>query len=341
VSGPAFVTGGSGFVGGALLERLVADEREVRALARSDEAAAIVSERGATPAAGDVLDLEGLAGAMQGCEVVFHAAGVNAMCLRDPRPMLRANVEGSGNVIVAARRAGVRRVVYTSSASAIGEPHGTVGREDSPHRGSFLSSYERSKYLAERRVLAWSEGLGVDVVCVNPSSVQGPGRTGGSARLLLDLANGRLPALVDVTLSIVDVADCTQAHLLAEERGSPGERYVVSGVTLTVREAVELLRAVAGVPERARFVPSWVVRAGGSTVEAVARLARRDPPVCREAVRTLLHGHRYDGSRAERELGLRYTPLEETLIRTLTWYAERGLTPPPCGAGSRPSEGAP
>lgn len=341
MTGPALVTGGSGFVGGALLERLVADGREVRALARSNEAAAKVSERGATPVTGDVLDVDGLADAMQGCEVVFHAAGVNAMCLRDPRPMLRANVEGSGNVIVAAQRAGVRRVVYTSSASAIGEPHGTVGREDSPHRGSFLSSYERSKYLAERRVLALAEGLGVDVVCVNPSSVQGPGRTGGSARLLLDLANGRLPALVDATISIVDVADCTQAHVLAEERGTAGERYLVSGVTLTMREAVELLRRIAGVPERARFVPSWAVRAGGSAVEAVARLARRDPPVCREAVRTLLHGHRYDGSRAERELGLRYTPLEDTLVRTLTWYAEHGLTPPPRGRGSRPSEGEP
>lgn len=341
MTGPTLVTGGSGFVGGALLERLVTDGRDVRALARSDEAAATVSARGATPIAGDVFDLEGLAGAMHGCEIVFHAAGVNAMCLRDPRPMLRANVEGSGNVIVAARRAGVRRVVYTSSASAIGEPHGTVGREDSPHRGSFLSSYERSKYLAERRVFAWAEGLGVDVVCVNPSSVQGPGRTGGSARLLLDLANGRLPALVDATISIVDVADCTQAHVLAEERGVPGQRYVVSGATLTMREAVGLLRRIAGVPERARFVPSLVVRAGGSAVEAVAWLARRDPPVCREAVRTLLHGHRYDGSRAERELGLRYTPLEETLVRTLAWYGERGLAPPPLGLGSRPPEDAP
>lgn len=341
MTGRALVTGGSGFVGGALLERLVAEGREVRALARSDGAAATVSGRGATPVVGDVLDLEALAGAMQGCEVVFHAAGVNAMCQRDPRPMLRANIEGSGNVIVAARRAGVRRVVYTSSASALGEFRGTVGREDSPHRGRFLSSYERSKYLAERRVLAWSEGLGVDVVCVNPSSVQGPGRTGGSARLLLDLANGRLPVLVDATISIVDVADCTQAHILAEDRGAPGDRYVVSGATLTMREAVALLRRIAGVPERARFVPPLVVRAGGSAVEAFSRLARRDPPVCREAVRTLLHGHRYDGSRAERELGLRYTPLEETLVRTLTWYAERGLSPPPRDRGSRPSEGAP
>jgi dihydroflavonol-4-reductase len=341
VTGPAFVTGGSGFVGGALLERLVADGREVRALARSDWAAARVSGRGATPVAGDVLDLERLAAVMDGCETVFHAAGVNAMCLRDPRPMLRANIEGSGNVIVAARRAGVRRVVYTSSASTLGEPRGTIGREDSPHRGRFLSSYERSKHLAERRVLAWSEGLGVDIVCVNPSSVQGPGRTGGSARLLLDLANGRLPVVVDAAISIVDVADCAQAHLLAEERGARGERYVASGATLTMREAVALLRRIAGVPERARFVPPLVVRAGGSAVEVFSRLARRDPPVCREAVRTLLHGHRYDGSRAERELGLRYTPLEETLVRTLTWYAERGLAPPPRDRGSRPSEGAP
>ena len=115
----------------------------------------------------------------------------------------------------------------------------------------------------------------------------------------------------------------------------------MNGATLTMREAVKLLRRIAGVPERARFVPSWVVRTGATAVELFSRLARRDPPVCREAVRTLVHGHRYDGSRAERDLGLRYTSLEETLVRTLTWYAERGLAPPPRDTGSRPSEDAP
>ncbi len=329
MAGRTLVTGGSGFVGGALLERLVAEGREVRALARTQDAAGAVEARGAVPARGDVLDLESLVEAMRGCDVVFHAAGVNRMCARDPRPMYRVNVEGSGNVVRAAVATGVRRVVYTSSASTIGEARGTVGHEGSPHRGWYLSHYERSKHLAERRVLAWARELGLDVVSVNPSSVQGPGRVGGSARLLLDLVNGRLPVVVDTRVSIVDARDCTRGHLLAEANGATGERYLLNGVTIPVREAIELLRRLTGAPVRARFVPRWVASAGGELAEAGRRISRRDLPLCREAVRTLLHGHRYDGSRAERELGLRYTPIETTVRDTLAWYAERGMAPAP------------
>ncbi|GIU98556.1 MAG: hypothetical protein KatS3mg014_0172 [Actinomycetota bacterium] len=325
---PVLLTGGSGFVGGALLERLVAAGREVRALARTSDAMETVAARGAEPARGDVLDLPSLVGAMRGCGVVYHAAGVNAMCVRNPRPMERVNIEGSGNVVRAAVATGVRRLVYTSSAATIGEAPGTVGREDTPHRGWYLSRYERSKHLAERRVLDWSARLGLDVVCVNPSSVQGPGRMGGSARLLLDLVNGRLPVLVDTHVSIVDVADCAEGHLLAETQGRSGERYLLSGFTVSIREAVELLRRLTGEPRRVRFAPRWVARAAGEAAELARILARRELPLCRESVRTLLHGHRYDGSRAERELGLRYTPMEETVRRTLAWYAERGLAPP-------------
>jgi dihydroflavonol-4-reductase len=242
--------------------------------------------------------------------------------------MYAANVDGSANIVRAAAGAGVERLVHTSSASAIGEPRGVVGREDTPHRGSYLSHYERSKHLAERTVLALAGDLGLDVVCVNPSSVQGPGRTTGSARLLVGVATGRLALLVDTTISLVDVADCIQGHLLAAERGAPGERYLLSGVTVTTREAVAMLERLWGLPRRVRWAPAAVARAGGACVEAAGWFLRREVPVCREAVRTLLHGHRYDGSQAERELGLRYTPLEETLERTLSWYAERGLVPP-------------
>jgi dihydroflavonol-4-reductase len=326
---PVLLTGGTGFVGGALLARLVEDGRRVRALARSEAAADALASAGAEPARGDVLDPASLLAAMRGCAVAFHVAGVNATCQRDPRPMYRANIDGSANVIRAAARAGVHRVVYTSSSAAIGEVQGTVGREDSVHRGSYLTRYERSKHLAERSVLALGPELGIDVVCVNPSSVQGPGRTTGSARLLLALVGGRLPLIVETSLSIVDVADCTEAHLLAESRGAPGERYLVSGVTLTTREAVGLVRDVWGRPERVRWVRPGLVRAAGAAVESAGRLLHRDVPVCREVVRSLLHGHRFDGSRAERELGLRYTPVEVTLQAMLEWYADRGLVPPP------------
>jgi dihydroflavonol-4-reductase len=328
VSGPALVTGGSGVVGRALVQRLVAEGRRVVALGRSDASRRTLRELGADPVEGDVLDEGSVERAARGCETVFHVAGVNAMCLRDPRPMFRTNVDGSANVIRAAAAADVARVVYTSSASALGEAHGTVGREDSPHRGSYLSDYERSKHLAERRVLETAAEHSVDVVAVNPASVQGPGRATGSARLLLDVVNGRLPLLVDTSISVVDLADCTQGHLLAESRGVPGERYVLSGVSLTTREAVAVLRRVWGLPGRVRFVPAFVATAGGAALGAGARLLGRDAPICPEAVRTLLHGHRYDGSRAARELGLGYTPFEDTIRRTLEWCAERGLVPP-------------
>jgi dihydroflavonol-4-reductase len=327
VTAPVLVTGGSGFVGGALVTRLVSDGRDVRALARGDRSAAALAGAGAEPARGDLGDLGSLVEAARGCDLVFHAGGVNAMCLRDPEPMLRTNVEGSANVVRAAAEAGVPRVVVTSSAAAIGEAAGTVGREDSPHRGWFLSRYEESKFLAEREVLALGRTLGVEVVSVNPSSVQGPGRTGGSARLLLDLMNGRLP-VVDTFLSIVDVDDCTEGHLLAAGNGRPGERYVLNGVSLHTRHAVGLLRAETGLPHRVRRVPRAAATIAGVLGEAGAAVVRRDPPICRELTRTLLHGHRYDGSRAVRELGLAYTPVVETIARTVAWYEAQGLLEP-------------
>ena len=328
MTAPVLVTGGSGIVGRALIQRLVADGRRVRALARTPRSAEELAELGTEPVAGNVLDPGSLAAAMRGCSTVFHVAGVNAMCLRDPSEMIRTNVEGSANVVRAAAAAEVERVVYTSSSSAIGEARGTIGREDSPHRGSYLSAYERSKHLAEQRVFEFSGSLGVAVVVVNPSSVQGPGRATGSTRLLLEVVNGRLPLLVRTTISLVDIADCAESHVLAEARGKPGERYLLSGASLTTLEAVELLDRIWGLRRRVRFVPGRVAKAAGAIAGAGATLLRRDATLCPEAVRTLLHGHRYDGSKAARELGLRYTPVEVTLLRTLEWCAERGLVPP-------------
>jgi dihydroflavonol-4-reductase len=324
---PVFVTGGSGFVGGAVVARLAAAGSVVRGLARSQAAAASVYAAGAIPVPGDLEDLAALTDAMRGCRTVFHVAGLNAMCRRDPSPLFAANVDGPANVLRAASAAGVERVVHTSSAATIGEARGTIGSEDSPHRGSFLSRYEESKFLGEREVFALGRELGVDVVCVNPSSVQGPGRTGGSARLLLDLLRGRLP-VVDTFVSIVDVDDCADGHLRAAEAGTPGERYLLSGVTLQTRHAVGLLRAETGRPHRVRRVPRAAAVVAGALGETGGAIARRDPPMCRELARTLLHGHRYDGSRARRELGLSYTSVGETIRRTVAWYEREGHLPP-------------
>ncbi len=328
---PAFVTGGSGFVGGAVLRRILAGGREVRALARSDDAAAAVRAAGAIPVRCALDDHDGLVSAMRGCGSVFHLAGVNRICTRHPADLYGVNVDGAGAVVRAAAEAGVGRVVHTSSSAAIGETAGTVGREDSPHRGSFLSHYERSKFLGERLVRRLGRELGIEVVCVNPSSVQGPGRETGTARLLKRVARARRPVLVRSWFSVVDVEDCAEGHALAEQRGRPGERYLLSAASLSMDDAVALLRAALGGPRHVVWLPRAAVRAA-IPLSALAARGSEHPEICPSLLRALLHGHRYDGSRATRELGLTYRPVEETVRRALAWYGRRDRLGPSAAA---------
>ena len=322
------VTGGTGVVGTAVVRRLSGDGRRVRGLARSEESAAALAAAGVEPVRGDVLDPESLVRAMDGCEVVYHVAGVNQFCLRDPSPMFTANVEGSANCVVAASKAGVRRLVYTSSAVTLGEEDGTIGREDSPHRGTFLSNYERSKWEAERAVVREAGRLGMDVVTVSPSSVQGPGRSSGTGKVLVMYLRGKLKLWVETTVSLVDLDDCADGHVLAEAKGEAGRRYVLSGASLSSADLMAVMSQVAPGVRPPRMVPAAVVGGAVWASAGMARLRGRTPLVCRESLRTLLHGHRYDGSRAGRELGLRYRPVEETLRRTAEWLVAAGLAPP-------------
>lgn len=319
----ALVTGGSGVVGRALLAELASRNRNVRALVRSDQAASTVEVLGATPVRGDVLDKRSLAAAVDGCDVVYHVAGSNEMCLADPSVLFRVNVDGSRNTLRAAAAAGVRRMVYTSSATTLGEERGSVGDEWSPHRGWFLSNYERSKYEAEQALL--SDRTDVELVVVNPSSVQGPGRASGTGKLFLDILNGKIPAVIDSRFSIIDIEDCARGHILAETNGVPGERYVLSGCTLSTAEAVQLLESITGLDLRLPVLPRTFVRGAASMVELGSRLVRRQPRFCREMIRVMSFGHAYDGSRATRELGLEYTPAAVTLKRTIAWFAGEGL----------------
>jgi dihydroflavonol-4-reductase len=322
-----FVTGGTGTVGRALVGRLLERGDEVTALARSDAAAAELTGRGARVVRGDVLDEAALAAGLAGGELLYHVAGVNELCSRDPLRMFHVNVRGAEAAVRAAARAGVRRVVLTSSAASLGEPHGTVGDERSVHRGTYLSDYERSKHEGEQAALAAARVSGVDLVCVNPSSVQGPGRAGGTGRILIAYLRGRLPVFVDTSISLVDIEDCAEGHVLAAERGEAGERYVLNGATIPSREALEVVAELSGVRRRVRVLPPTAAMAAAVAAEAGFRAAGRRPPFCRESIRTILHGHRYDGSRAARELGLRYRPVRDTFARTIAWAREQGLVP--------------
>jgi dihydroflavonol-4-reductase len=320
-----FLTGGSGLIGGALARRLAERGDEPVALARSDAGERKLVELGARVVRGDVLDEDALAGGMAGCELLYHVAGVNSMCPDDPAALFHVNVRGAEAAVRAAARAGVGRVVLTSSAASLGEPHGSVGREDTRHRGTYLSVYERSKHEGEIAAFAAARRAGIELVSVNPSSVQGPGRASGTGRILIAYLNGRLRAFVDTHISIVDIDDCVDAHLVAAERGQNGERYVISGAAISAREALDIVSDISGVRRDVKILPAPLARAAGAIVEGAFRARGKTPPVCREMVRTLLHGHRYDGSRATRELGLEYTPVADTFRRTIDWAIAEGL----------------
>lgn len=315
------ITGGAGVVGSALLRRLRAEGLLVRALVRRPEARAVVGALGAEPILGDILDPVVLDAAMGGCRWVFHVAGLNDYCRRDSAALFRVNVEGSLAVLRAAQRAGVERFILTSSAVTLGEARGTVGHEGSPHRGHYLTDYERSKHEAELAVLG--EPGGVARVVVNPASVQGVGRASGTGRLLLDLARGRLPLAVATRLSIVDLLDCAEAHLAAARIGRPGARYVLSGFSLGLEEVFAIMARHLG---SAAPRPPWLLPA--NTLALPARLSRWLAPgrwsLCPETVANLRHGAVYDGSLATRELGLRYRTAEATLVALADWFRAEG-----------------
>jgi len=279
---------------------------------------------GAEPVIGNLEGIE--PSSMTDCRSVFHVAGLNAMCLRQPRALEQTNVAGTRAVVRAAAQAGVERVVYTSSAATIGEPQGSVGTESTIHRGTYITAYERSKHLAEVAAFEDAESAGLDLVAVNPSSVQGPGRTGGTARMLISFLRGRLRFAVDTRLSLVFIDDVVDAHIRAEQTGRAGQRYLVSGWSATVAEAVDVFAAVTGIRRNVRYLSPRLLGVVAAVTAAGYRLVRRDAPLCPEMVAALRHGHTYDGSRAESELGLRYTPPEEWLARTVQWYRAEGIT---------------
>lgn len=316
------VTGGTGVVGKEVVRLLAAAGREVHGLARSEESAAALAGLGAVPAAGDILDPDSLARAAVGCEVVYHIAGLVSFCPSDPARLYEINVTGARNVVRAARRAGARRLVYTSSVAALGEKPGSVGSE-SNRGGHHLSHYGRSKHQGEQAAFAEAEDM--EVVAVNPSSVQGGARSAGSGGLLLRALNGQLRVMVDTPISMVDVEDCARGHLAAEQRGIPGQCYVLSGFTITTRAAAALMGDLTGRDYRIRCIPARALALVEPFSEQIGRYVR-SVPVCRETVRTMRYGARYDGSRAVWELGLEYRTARETFTGVIESFRAAGLT---------------
>ena len=287
------------------------------AMGRSQQARDVVQSLGAFPVSGDVTEPETLTSLFADAEVVFHVAGVNEMCSLDRERMWLVNVEGTRHVFETAVAAGVRRVVHTSSVVTIGEDHGVLADESTSRRRPYLSEYEASKAAAEELALSFSAS--VETIVVNPSSVQGPGRATGTGRLLLAAARGKVPFAMDATISLVDIDDCAAGHILAATHGAPGERYILSGSTTSVRDVLALISAATGSAIRPWYVKPAAIRTLAPLVEALFTVFGKQPPLCRESARVLTSEHLYDGGKAGRELGLAYTPMEETIAKTVDW----------------------
>ncbi len=309
------ITGATGIVGGAILRHLLAEGQSVRALVRAEATLPADVE----PVLGDVLDRKSLERCFAGVDTVYHVAGVNQMCSRNPARMTRVNVEGTRLVVKAASEG---RLVHTSSAATLGEREGEIGDETSIPSGEWHSAYALSKWQAEQEVLAVAGRQ--DVVVVNPSSVQGPGRATGTGKLLLGVMAGRLRTLVETRLSIVDIDDCARGHLLAAAKGESGQRYVLNSFSMALSEVVRIIEEVTGRDVSVRYLPPLVAKLAGTIGGGMFRLLGKDAPICAESVRTLLHGHVYDGTKATRELGLVYTSADLTFRRLLDWARLEG-----------------
>jgi len=324
----AFVTGATGFVGSHVARMLAEQGADLRLLVRTSSDPKNIEGLKADRVAGDLRDPASLERAMAGCDVVFHVAADYRLWVRDPEQMYRSNVEGTRAVLEAARKNGVRRVVYTSSVATMGfTSNGHPADESSPvSLDQMIGPYKRSKFMAEQVAVEAGRG-GMDVVVVNPTTPVGeqdikPTPTG---RIIVDFLKRKFPAYVDTGLNLVDVEECARGHGAALEKGRSGERYILGGENLTLKQILDKLAAITGLPSPKIRVPYAVALATGIVDEVVTgHIFRREPRATIDAVRMGRKKMFVSSGKAERELGWRTVPVNAALGRAVEWFQANG-----------------
>ena len=323
------VTGASGFVGSAVLRRLVEAGHQVRALVRPTSDRRNLAGVECEIATGDLDDRAALDRAVAGCDALFHVAADYRLWVTDAAAMYRSNVEGTRQLMLAAAEAGVRRIVYTSSVATLGlRADGTPADEaTAAESGDMIGHYKKSKFFAEAEVRRLIETEGLPAVIVKPSTPFGPRdvKPTPTGRVVVEAAAGRMPAYVDTGLNVVHVEDVAAGHLLAFERGGLGESYILGGEDMTLRALLETVAELAGRrPPRLR-VPHWAVLPVAYAAEAIARRSGRgDPIVTVDGVRMSRKRMYFSSDKARRDLGYAPRPGAEALRDALDWFRASG-----------------
>ena len=321
------VTGATGFIGGNVARALLARGYEVKALVRPGSSTLTVKDTGVETAPGDVTDRESVAGAMAGCRAVVHCAAMYTFSARDPRLIYETNVTGTRVVLEEALRAGVAGCVYTSTVSTVGVPRGELGTEEmEPSPKHLIGHYKKSKYMAERVALDLARD-GLPVVVVNPTAPVGPWdvKPTPTGRIVLDFLRGRIPAYINTGMNLVDVEDVALGHVLALEKGRPGERYLVGNKNMTLQDAFKVLEGITGRrAPRVKLPIGLVIGAGYLDAFVEGRLLRRQPMIPLEGVRVARKPMYVSCEKAVRELGLPQSPVEGALEKAVRWFREYG-----------------
>jgi len=322
------VTGATGFVGSHVAQLLAAQGADLRLLVRASSNTANIAELKGERIAGDLRDVDSLKKAVQDCEFVFHVAADYRLWVRDPEEMYRSNVEGTRAIIRAAQAAGVRRVIYTSSVATMGFTRtGQIVDENSPvSLGDMVGHYKRSKFLAEQLALEAGKN-GANVVVVNPTTPVGerdikPTPTG---RIIVDFLKRKFPAYVETGLNLADVAEVARGHLLAMEKAVPGERYILGGEDLTLKQILDKLAALTNLPAPTMRVPHLVALGFAAFDQFfTGRILRKEPRATIDAVRMGRKKMFASSAKAERELGYKVLPIEDALRRAINWFNTHG-----------------
>jgi dihydroflavonol-4-reductase len=329
MSKPVLVTGATGFVGAAVARALLARGRKVRALCRPNSDRRNLAGLDMEIVEGSLEDSASLAGAVTGCGALYHVAADYRLWVPDPQAMHRANVDGTRALMTAALAAGVERVVYTSSVAVLGlHSDGTPSDETTPSTlDDMVGPYKRSKFLAEAEVSDLIVTRKLPAVIVNPSTPIGPRdiKPTPTGRMIVEAASGRMPAFVDTGLNLVHVDDVAAGHLLAEEQGRVGERYILGGENLSL---AEILRRIAGIVGRAPpkvRLPLPVVWPVACVAEAWGRVTGREPMVTFDSLRMARKKMYFSAAKAERELGFRARPANEALADAIEWFRAAGM----------------